>query len=61
MTDTPILEEGNKVLDLEACATSFETRKTSEDLPLNQVPDHLHKFANMFLKEGFNKLPPHQE
>jgi len=28
---------------------------------LNQVPQHLHEFANIFLKEGFDELPPHRE
>jgi len=28
---------------------------------LNQVPQHLHEFADIFLKEGFDELPPHCE
>jgi len=61
--DVPVLDEGDKVLwvDLEARATSLEFRGISGDSPLNQVPDHLHKFANIFLKEGFDKLPPHRK
>ena len=61
--DVPILNEGNKVLwiDLEACATSLESRRTSGDSPLNQVPEHLYDFANIFLKKGFDELPPHRE
>jgi len=63
MTDTSILEKGDKVLwvDPEACAISLETRRTSESSPLTQIPGHLHKFANIFLKNGFDELPPHHE
>ena len=25
------------------------------------MPSHLHEFADIFLKEGFNELPPHHE
>ena len=25
------------------------------------MPSHLHEFADIFLKEGFDKLPPHRE
>jgi len=28
---------------------------------LDQVSTHLHDFANVFLKEGFDKLSPHWE
>jgi len=62
-TNTPILKKGDKVLwvDLEARVTSLETRGSSGSSPLAQVPSHLHEFADIFLKEGFNKLPPHHE
>jgi len=46
--DTPTLDKGDKVLwvDLEACATSLETRGTSGDSPLDQVPEHLHELLD---------------
>ena len=61
--DVPILDDGDKILwvNLEARATSLKSRGTSGDSPLSQVPEHLHDFADIFLKEGFNKLPPHRE
>ena len=63
MADTPLLDEGDRVLwvDLGARATSLESRGTPGDSPLNQVPHHLHKFADIFLKEGFDELPSHCE
>ena len=63
MADIPILDEGDKLLwvDLEACATTLEAGGTSGNSPLNQVPGHLHEFADIFLKEGFDELPPHRE
>jgi len=64
-TDIPNLEEGDRRLwvNLEARATSLESRGTLEGSPLNlnQVPQHLHKFADIFLKEGFDELPSHRE
>ena len=59
----PILDEGDKVLwiDLETHATSLESRRTLGDSPLTHVPEHPHDFTNIFLKEGFNELPPHRE
>jgi len=60
--DTPLLDKGDRVLwvDLKACATSLKSRETPGDSPLNQVPHHLYEFADIFLKEGFDELPPHR-
>ena len=59
--DTVSLDNGDKILwvDLETCATSSKIELSDQSSPLNQVPTHLHKFANIFLKEGFDELPPH--
>jgi len=60
------LEDGDKILwvDLEA-HTAWSTAQTSVDesqpSPLQWIPEHLHKFSDVFLKEGFDKLSPHHE
>ena len=61
--DIPILDKGDKLLwvDLKTCATTLEAGGTSGNSPLNQVPGHLHEFTDIFLKEGFDELPPHHE
>ena len=61
-----LLEDGDRVLwiDLEAHAawlTVWTTIDKTKPSPLNLVPEHLHGFSDIFLKEGFNELPPHCE
>ena len=60
------LDNSDKILwvDLETRATSLKTQPSNSqplNSPLAQVPTHLHEFTNMFLKEGFDELPPHHE
>jgi len=59
------LEDGDRVLwiDLEARAAWSMARTTVEPQTslLSLVPQHLHEFSDVFLKEGFDELPPHRE
>jgi len=64
--DTITLDDGDKVLwvDLETRATSSKTQPSDDhpnSSPLDRIPTHLHEFADVFLKEGFDELPPHRE
>jgi len=57
------VDDGDKILwiDLETCATSSKIELSDQSSPLNWVPTHLHEFADIFLKESFDELPPHRE
>ena len=60
--DPMTLDDSNKILwvNLETCTTSLKTQP-SIGSPLDRVPTHLYDFADVFLKEGFDELPPHWE
>jgi len=66
ITNTETLEDGNKILwvNLETCATSLKAQPSDHQPQgslLDHIPAHLREFANVFLKEGFDELPPHRE